>query len=287
MEGRGNSNMKTGQPLELLFEQFAKFGDTHKTGDSITLKNVDKWFRQALIINCKSFTSADISVTFSKLAKNKKSINYVDFLNFIDSLSDYTKANADDIKSKLRRSGAPSANNPTVVYYMNMATSDDGHSFEEEFKLFAKFGDAKSTGEGITLSNSDKWLKQAKVIDGKKITTTDTAIRFKEVSKTKKTISFSEFLIFLEKLAKMKKMEQSEFHKKLQSCGPPGLAGTTSVVKSATVGRLTDTTKYTGSSKQRFDETGKGRGKAGREEMPNKTGYVSGYQDAGTYDHTH
>lgn len=32
----------------------------------------------------------------------------------------------------------------------------------------------------------------------------------------------------------------------------------------AAVNRLTDTSKYTGSSKQRFDETGKGKGIAGR-----------------------
>lgn len=56
-------------------------------------------------------------------------------------------------------------------------------SFEEMFKIFAKFGDCKSTGESITLTNSDKWFKQAKVIDGKKITTTDTGIYFKQIAK--------------------------------------------------------------------------------------------------------
>ncbi|KAK8763315.1 hypothetical protein V5799_034079 [Amblyomma americanum] len=56
-------------------------------------------------------------------------------------------------------------------------------SFDGQFKAFAKFGDSKSTGDAITLSNSDKWFKQAKVIDGKKITTTDTGIYFKQVAK--------------------------------------------------------------------------------------------------------
>lgn len=83
--------------------------------------------------------------------------------------------------------------------------------FEEIFRAFAKFGDSKSigkltakqqhpvechsvlivlmhemiihTGETITLSNSDKWMKQAKVIDPKKITTTDTGIAFKKIAK--------------------------------------------------------------------------------------------------------
>jgi hypothetical protein len=55
-----------------------------------------------------------------------------------------------------------------------------GGSFIASFKAFSKFGDTKSDGKLITLSQSDKWMKQAKVIDGKKITTTDTGIYFKK-----------------------------------------------------------------------------------------------------------
>lgn len=57
--------------------------------------------------------------------------------------------------------------------------------------------------------------------------------------------------------------------------------------KATTVGgvdRLTDTSKYTGTHKERFDESGKGKGIAGREEVTDKSGYVSGYKGAGTYD---
>ena len=57
------------------------------------------------------------------------------------------------------------------------------HTFAENFKAFSKFGDIKSLGNAITLSNSDKWFKQAKIIDGKKITTTDTGIYWKQVAK--------------------------------------------------------------------------------------------------------
>lgn len=53
----------------------------------------------------------------------------------------------------------------------------------ENFKSFAKFGDIKSSGEAITLSNSDKWFKQAKIIDGKKLSTVDTGIYWKQVAK--------------------------------------------------------------------------------------------------------
>lgn len=51
-------------------------------------------------------------------------------------------------------------------------------SLPEQFVNFSKFGDSKSDGKTITLTQIDKWLKQAKVIDGKKITTTDTGICF-------------------------------------------------------------------------------------------------------------
>jgi hypothetical protein len=54
-------------------------------------------------------------------------------------------------------------------------------SFKAQFKAFSKFGDTKSDGRQLTLSQSDKWMKQAKVIDGKKITTTDTGIYFKKL----------------------------------------------------------------------------------------------------------
>lgn len=36
-------------------------------------------------------------------------------------------------------------------------------SFKDQFKAFSKFGDVKSDGKFITLSQSDKWMKQAQV----------------------------------------------------------------------------------------------------------------------------
>ena len=52
----------------------------------------------------------------------------------------------------------------------------------EQFTAFAKFGDSKNDrNTAISLSQSDKWMKQAKVIDGKKITATDTGIYFKKL----------------------------------------------------------------------------------------------------------
>ena len=56
------------------------------------------------------------------------------------------------------------------------------------------------------------------------------------------------------------------------------------VAKVAAVDRLTDASRYTGSHKERFDESGKGRGREGREELVENTGYVGAYKNAGTYE---
>lgn len=59
----------------------------------------------------------------------------------------------------------------------------DSGELRDQFEAFAKFGDKAADGKTIKLSQSDKWFKQAKVIDGKKITTTDTGIAFRKTSK--------------------------------------------------------------------------------------------------------
>lgn len=179
-------------------------------------------------------------------------------------------------------------------------------TFKDQFKAFSKFGDIKSDGKHITLSQSDKWMKQAKVID-KKITTTDTAIHFKKLKSLKVTVT--DYNKFLEDLAITKKVDLEEIKSKMANCGAPGIIQRTvnSIFRflyvslfqflikpqfqpgkaAATVNRLTDASKYTGSHKERFDDSGKGKGIAGRKELVDKSGYVSGYQHKDTYDKTH
>lgn len=48
--------------------------------------------------------------------------------------------------------------------------------------------------------------------------------------------------------------------------------------------RLTDTKKYTGSHKERFDESGKGKGADGRMDTTPEDGYVQAYKGKDTYD---
>ncbi|CAH1959731.1 unnamed protein product [Acanthoscelides obtectus] len=144
-------------------------------------------------------------------------------------------------------------------------------SLEYQFVLFAKFGDTNADGKTITLTQIDKWFKQAGVFD-KKLTTTDTAISFGKLKS--KTITFKDFCNFIEDLASQKKIPSDEIKDKLIHCGQPGMNKQTQAVKSGAVDRLTDTSKYTGSHKERFDESGKGKGVAGREDVAEDTGYV-------------
>lgn len=155
----------------------------------------------------------------------------------------------------------------------------------ELFRSFAKFGDSKADGKAISLSQSDKWMKQAKVIDGKKITATDTGIYFKKHKSLK--LGLADYQKFLEELAKAKKVDLTEIREKMIQCGPPGTTGTTVAVKTAAVDRLTDSAKYTGSSRMRFDESGRGRGIDGRRDKPDGSGYVQGYDNKNSYDKSH
>lgn len=95
-----------------------------------------------------------------------------------------------------------------------------GPGLKDQFQAFSKFGDCKSDGKQITLSQSDKWMKQAKVID-KQITTTDTGIHFKKFKLQK--IGLSDYKKFLEDLAKTKNIPMGDIVTKLSTCGTPGV----------------------------------------------------------------
>lgn len=153
---------------------------------------------------------------------------------------------------------------------------------KEIFEAFAKFGGGDP--KHITLSNSDKWFKQAKVFD-KKLTTVDTGICFKKLKQ--KAIDFKTFNAYLDDLAKTKGIPVDDIKAKLVAGGPPAVSNATKPQSNNVVDRLTDTSKYTGSHKERFDETGKGKGKEGRVDLPSKDGYVAGYKNRDTFDKTH
>uniref|UniRef100_A0A8C4Q6P6 Tubulin polymerization promoting protein n=1 Tax=Eptatretus burgeri TaxID=7764 RepID=A0A8C4Q6P6_EPTBU len=109
------------------------------------------------------------------------------------------------------------------------------------------------------------------------------------LQKSARVITFEEFLEALRQLSRKRFKEQKTddaFQELLHLVAgkAPIVHGITKVKNVGAVGRLTDTSKYTGMHRLRFDEAGHGRGKAGREDIPDQRGYVEGYRDAGTYD---
>ncbi|KAL7075624.1 hypothetical protein ACQ4LE_005415 [Meloidogyne hapla] len=169
----------------------------------------------------------------------------------------------------------------------------DQKEIKRKWEAFAKFGytsaQAPKTVE-MTGKNFDKWLKDANVIDGKLITTTMTGIAFSKVTGPKKKATFNEIQQVIINVAKdrsnnSKNEIQDEIDNicsKLEAIEVPTLK---TAIKVSTEGnvyeRLTDHNKYTGAHKERFDNDGKGKGKAGREDVVVNTGYVSSYKNAG------
>ncbi|XP_073188689.1 tubulin polymerization-promoting protein isoform X1 [Lepidochelys kempii] len=190
-------------------------------------------------------------------------------------------------------------------------------ALEETFRKFAIHGDTRATGKEMHGKNWSKLCKDCHVIDGKNVTITDVDIVFSKIKieskkyltpssisppmqtthktpnirgKSSRTITFDQFKEALQELSKKRFKDQSneeavqEIHKLIEGKAPI-ISGVTKTISSPTVSRLTDTTKFTGSHKERFDPSGKGRGKAGREDLVDASGYVPGYKHAGTYDH--
>uniref|UniRef100_A0A8C6HSR5 Tubulin polymerization-promoting protein family member 2 n=1 Tax=Mus spicilegus TaxID=10103 RepID=A0A8C6HSR5_MUSSI len=161
---------------------------------------------------------------------------------------------------------------------------------ERTFHRFAVFGESSSSGKEITNKNFSKLCKDCDIMDGKAVTSTDVDIVFSKVkAKNARTINFQQFQEAMKELGqkrfKGKNPDEAlqDVFKLMEGKDP----ATTGVTKSTTVGgvdRLTDTSKYTGTHKERFDESGKGKGIEGREETTDNSGYVSGYKGAGTYD---
>uniref|UniRef100_A0A8C8AMW6 Tubulin polymerization-promoting protein family member 3 n=1 Tax=Otus sunia TaxID=257818 RepID=A0A8C8AMW6_9STRI len=110
-----------------------------------------------------------------------------------------------------------------------------------------------------------------------------------KIGKTARVINYEEFKKALEELAPKRfkdksKEEAYEAICQLVAGKEPINVGVTKAKTVGAVERLTDTSKYTGSHKERFDESGKGKGKSGRENIVDTSGYVSAYKNAGTYD---
>ncbi|XP_060145279.1 uncharacterized protein [Globicephala melas] len=171
-----------------------------------------------------------------------------------------------------------------------MAASTDVAGLEESFRKFAIHGDPKASGHELNGKNWAKLCKDCKVADGKAVTGTDVDIVFSKVKgKSARVINYEEFKKALEELAPKRfkgKSKEEAFDAicQLVAGKEPANVGVTKAKTGGAVERLTDTSKYTGSHKERFDESGKGKGIAGRQDILDDSGYVSAYKNAGTYD---
>ncbi|EHH26367.1 Tubulin polymerization-promoting protein [Macaca mulatta] len=170
------------------------------------------------------------------------------------------------------------------------AAAPELSALEEAFRRFAVHGDTRATGREMHGKNWSKLCKDCQVINGRNVTVTDVDIVFSKIKgKSCRTITFEQFQEALEELAKKRFKDKSseeavrEVHRLIEGKAPI-ISGVTKAISSPTVSRLTDTTKFTGSHKERFDPSGKGKGKAGRVDLVDESGYVSGYKHAGTYD---
>ncbi|XP_077351188.1 tubulin polymerization-promoting protein family member 3-like [Festucalex cinctus] len=158
------------------------------------------------------------------------------------------------------------------------------------FKRFAVHGDTKASGTEMNGKNWAKLCKDCKIIDGKSVTATDVDIVFSKVKqKSARVINFNEFKQALQELAPKRFKDKSREEAilaiyQMAETGEPSMFRITKTAMSGAVSRLTDTSLYTGAHKERFDESGKGRGREGREDIVENTGYVSSYKNEGTYD---
>ncbi|KAJ7313844.1 hypothetical protein JRQ81_005592 [Phrynocephalus forsythii] len=175
------------------------------------------------------------------------------------------------------------------ICYLRAGMAD----LESAFRKYAVFGDTSASGNDMTSKNFSKMMKECGVMDGKLVTSTDVDILFSKVkTKGARNITYPEFQEALKELSvkrfKGKSPEEAlQATHKLIAGKEPCLIGATKSVTAGAVDRLTDTSKYTGSHKERFDDSGKGKGIAGRADLAQNTGYVGAYKGAGTYDKSH
>jgi len=168
-----------------------------------------------------------------------------------------------------------------------MATSD----LQGIFKTYCNFGG--STGKTtITTKNMTKIFKDKKLY-GKNFTSNDTDIAFSKVKvKGKNEIDYKQFLTLLEEVAPKYGKDHKcgdakpvdQMKDAILKSGGPDTSGTTKTSKTGGVTKMTDTSQYTGAHKERFDESGKGKGIAGRADVADNSGYVGNYKGKDTYD---
>ena len=111
----------------------------------------------------------------------------------------------------------------------SVASSSDLHHM---FELFSRFGGSPGEGTLITLSQTDRWLRQAKVIDSWNVTTTDTALAFRKISRGSIWLDFLAWREFLSEFSSRTGLDIQDVVDKLENCGKPSLTESTRLAAS-------------------------------------------------------
>lgn len=159
---------------------------------------------------------------------------------------------------------------------------------KEVFMTYANFGagtERKNTE--LESRNLKKMTEEAKIFKKKGLTPAELDMIYTRCKGPSKKIPLANFqTMVIPQLAKAVYGSDSEDNQtKIKADlikATPSLNTNLKESKDNVVGRLTDTKGYTGAHKERFDESGKGKGLDGRTDKTNTSGYVQGYKNEGT-----
>ncbi|CAF4747756.1 tubulin polymerization-promoting protein homolog [Pieris napi] len=97
---------------------------------------------------------------------------------------------------------------------------EEAATLEGQFYEFSRMLDNKRDGTTITLYRSDFWMRQAKLLDDRKLTMTDTGILFNKFSKSE--LDWDEWNQFLDEVCELKEFDEEKCRETLTNCGLPG-----------------------------------------------------------------
>ncbi|CAH4038672.1 tubulin polymerization-promoting protein homolog [Pieris brassicae] len=97
---------------------------------------------------------------------------------------------------------------------------EEAATLEGQFYEYSRMLDNKRDGTTITLYRSDFWMRQAKLLDDRKFTMTDTGILFNKFCKSE--LDWDEWNQFLDEVCELKEFDQEKCRETLTNCGLPG-----------------------------------------------------------------
>lgn len=98
-------------------EQFMKFADARSFGRLITLRQIDRWMRQANVFDEK-ISPVDTSGHYKRMKSAK--LNFFQYENFLQNLASGKEVGFDEMKNKLIGCGEPVLPKPKKVHYYSI-----------------------------------------------------------------------------------------------------------------------------------------------------------------------